>query len=404
MKKTLTLALAILAVGSMSAQKQNLDQAKKLVGKMDKIGDARNLIKQASENPETANDPLTYYLGGKIEIGAFDEAFKRQMINPQDPSVKPHDMGEQLINAYKSFSKALPLDSLPNEKGKIKPKYSKDIASILNGHYNDYWNHAGQFYNDGKYYPQAYEAFMIHGRLPRTSFATKELKATPDSVVNTSFFNAGISAWQAKEFEAAAAAFKAARLMGSDKPDVFIYELASWQNFGQNDSTKAAIAKPHIKEVANAGNDKFGIAQPLFLNNLVNTWVIDGENQTAIDKLTQLIANNPNTANLYGLRGYVYDRMNNDDASVADYKKATETEDVDFETLKNAAKKIFRVGTTKWNNIEGATAAQRKELKENYFDYAKKVTDKAKAMKADDSDLDYVIENIDYALETFFTK
>ena len=87
---------------------------------------------------------------------------------------------------------------------------------------------------------------------------------------------------------------------------------------------------------------------------------------------------------------------------MADYKKAASLPGVDFETLKNAAKKIFKVGTQKWNNIEGATPEQRNAIKTEYFQYAKDITDKAKGMNADDSDLNYVIENIDYALETFF--
>ncbi|MDE7343374.1 MAG: hypothetical protein K2N19_05090, partial [Muribaculaceae bacterium] len=68
MKKVITMALCIAAVGSMSAQKANVDGAKKLSGKFDKIEEARNLIKQAMENPETANDANTYYVAGKIEF------------------------------------------------------------------------------------------------------------------------------------------------------------------------------------------------------------------------------------------------------------------------------------------------------------------------------------------------
>lgn len=70
MKKILTLALCLTAVGSMSAQKENVDQAAKMSGKIDKIADARALINQAKENPATANDVRTYYVAGKLE---FDE-------------------------------------------------------------------------------------------------------------------------------------------------------------------------------------------------------------------------------------------------------------------------------------------------------------------------------------------
>lgn len=402
MKKILTFALCVAAAGSMSAQKQVVDQAQKLAGKNDKIAEARGLIQQAASNPETQNDARTYFVAGKIEYDAFDNSFKKQMINPNDPSVKPLEMGEQLINGYNNFMKALSLDSVPNAKGEIKPKFSKDIASRLSGHFNDYFNAGGSFYNEKKFYPEAYEAFMIYGQMPSKPYASKEVKATPDSVVNTAFFNAGISAYAGNNLEAGANAFKHARLNNSDNPQNYIYELACWQYLAGQDSTKVDRAKNEILEIAQAGHKKFGLTQPIFVNNLINSLVLDNKIDEALAEVNTLVAANPENASLYGLRGYVNDRKGDDEASVEDYKKAASLPEVDFETLKNAAKKIFKVGTQKWNNIEGATPEQRNEIKTKYFQYAKDITDKAKAMNAEDSDLQYVIENIDYALETFF--
>ena len=139
MKKVLTLALCMAAVGTMSAQKAVVDQASKLAGKNNQIGDARNLIKQAMENPETKNDVRTYYTAGKIEFGALDNATKTKMIKPDDPIASDQAMADEAINGYKYFVMALPLDSLPNEKGQIKPKYSKEMLGKISGHANDYF-------------------------------------------------------------------------------------------------------------------------------------------------------------------------------------------------------------------------------------------------------------------------
>lgn len=389
-------------VGSISAQKAVVDQAAKLSGKNAQIEEARKLIDEAAANPETQNDARTYYVAGKIEFDAFDNSFKKQMINPQDPSVNPSEMGQQLINGYHRFLQAMSLDSVPNAKGDIKPKYSKDMASKINGHFNDYFNAGGSFYNDQKYYPEAYEAFMIYGNLPKQNFATKDVKATPDSVTNTAFFNAGISAWQGQNLEAGAHAFKQARLNNSDNFQNFVYEIACWQNLAAQDSTKVDKAKVEILEIAQMGHEKFGFAQPIFFNNLINSLVLDNQMDAALAKVDQAIAENPDNAALYGLRGYVNDRRDDDDASVNDYKKAASFPNTDFETLKNAAKKIFKVGTSKWSNIEGATPEQRNEIKTEYFQYAKDITNRAKEMNATDNDLINVIESIDYALETFF--
>mgnify|MGYP000759607749 FL=1 len=82
MKKLLTFALCLTAIGSMSAQKSNVEAAKKLSGKPDQIAEARELINKAIENPETANDAQTYYIAGKIEFDAFNKDLATSMINP----------------------------------------------------------------------------------------------------------------------------------------------------------------------------------------------------------------------------------------------------------------------------------------------------------------------------------
>ena len=145
MKRILTLALCATVAGGMFAQKAVVDQAAKLKGKADKIAEARSLIEQASKNPETANDVRTYYVGGKNEFDLYDNARTKQMINPQDKSIDPMAMAEQLINGYNMYVRALPLDSVPDEKGKIKTKHSKEIIAAFNNHFNDFFNAGGTF-------------------------------------------------------------------------------------------------------------------------------------------------------------------------------------------------------------------------------------------------------------------
>lgn len=404
MKKLLTMVLCLGAFLGVNAQKAVVDQASKMSGKEDKLEEARNLINEASKNPETSNDARTYYVGGKLEFDVYDKARTKQMINPQDQSVDPLKMAEQVLNGYEIIVKALPLDSLPNEKGQIKPKYSKDILSRINSHYNDYFNAGSVFYSNKRFYPEAYRSFMIYGDLPKSAMADKVTAATPDSVINTAYFNAGISAYGGNALKDAAAAFKKARLNGSENEQNYIYEIACWQYMAQNDSTMENTAKNEIEEIALDGYKKFGTNQMLFLNNLINAWIQEQRYDDALGLINNQIAEDGTNPAIYGLRGFVYDRMDKDDESLADYRKAASFENCDYETLKNAAKKIFRVGTQKWNAIEGNAPEARQDIKVNYFEAAKNIADKAKQLKSGDSDLDYVIENIDYALTTYFNN
>lgn len=405
MNKFVTFALCLAAVGSMSAQKAVVDQAGKLAGKTDQLTNARNLIKQAMENPETAKDARTYFTAGKIEFDAYDKATTNKMINPDDPSAEPGLMADEIMNGYRYFLQALPLDSLPNEKGQVKPKYSKDIVGKIAGHHNDFFTAGANYFNTKQYYPQAYEAFMVYGDLPSSGMLGKAAALVPAEQIATAFFNAGLAAYQGNAVDESAIAFKKAREAGYDKDEAYIYEIACWQNIAQNNEARSAEAQQKIMEVAQAGFDKFGMEKPIFFNNIINSLVLDGKIDQALSQLDNVIAQTPDNAALYGLRGYVYDRAEKDDLSEADYRKAASLPGVDFETLLNASKKIFRIGTSKWDKIEGASAeakATRQNVKANYFDVAKQFAEQAQAMNSTSSDLQSLMESIDYVLETYF--
>lgn len=401
MKKILTFALCLTAVGTMSAQKEAVDQAAKLSGKIDKVAEARSLIKQASEDPATANDVRTYFVGGKVEYDAYDEAYKKRAINPNDESVNLVDMGNQLINGYNMFMKALPLDSVPDEKGKVKAKHSKDMIGRINGHYNDYYNMAGELFNNKHYYPEAYNAFMIYGDLPTKAFADKNVKATPDTTRALAYYYAGIGAYSGNALQDALVAFEKARKAGITEPQNYVYEIACWQNLSKNDSTLEEQAKKEIENVARYGYEQYGISNPLFINNLVNSMILSDRNEEALALVNDAIAKN-DVPFLYGLRAYINDRKGDEAASLADYRKAASFDNADVETLKNAAKKIYTAGTVQLDKIDRANPEARNQVKAEYFEQAKALVDRARTLAPGDGDLDYILDSIQYALDTFF--
>lgn len=404
MKKVITLALCAATVCSLSAQKSNVDAAKKLSGKVDKIEEARSLIKAAMENPETANDANTYYIAGKIEFDAFDKGFQQGMINPQAPEANPLMMAEELLNGYNYFLKALPLDEQPNEKGEVKPKYTKDIQNRVAGHATDFFRSGADLYEAQKFYPEAYTAFLTFAEMPDAEWLGSKAPKLNDTDRGQAYFNAALCAYSGNQLLKAADAFRASRQHGYDDENHngYIYEIACWQNLAQNDSTMADTAKKRIFDVAKEGYDKFGISQPLFLNNLVNTYVQDGDFSSAINAVNGLLADNPDNSNLYGLLGFIYDRQDNDQASLDAYGKAASLPDCDYETLKNAAKKYLRVGTAEFNKVEPNNREGKLAVKAKYFEPANEIAQRAKSMNQDDPDLDYVVENIEYALQTYF--
>lgn len=398
MNKILTLALCLTAVGSMSAQKATVDQAKKLTGKIDKVGEARALLKDAMSNPETANDVFTYYVAGNVEFGAFDEAFKKRAINPNDPAINLIDMGNQLVNGYNWYLKAFPLDSVPNEKGQIKPKYSKDMAGKISGHHADYFQYGGELYNNKHYYPEAYNAFMIYGDMPSQPWAAKELKAVPDTTLALAYYYAGIGAFSGDALPDAVKAFKKARQKGITDPQSLIYEIATWQNLMQRDSTLEAQGKAEIESIAKDGYNRFGIKNPLFINSLCQTLVDNEKYDDALALANEQMNKTPDQPFLYALRAWIYDRKGNSDAALADYTKGASYPNADAETLIRASKKLFQRGVDLWNAINGPEPAARANVKDNYWGKAKGLVERALKEDPDNSDAKYILDSIEYNL------
>jgi hypothetical protein len=374
MKKILTYALCLLTIAGVSAQnpdKKELEQ----------------MFKQ-----------------GQKAFSTFDGMQVQQQINPQ--SVDKTAMSDALIEGYNIFMKLLPLDSIPNEKGQVKPKYSKKIVNTVVGHVNDFNNTAAlTYYNDKKFYPQAYEAFMIYADMPDVPAFADAGKVLPDSLRATGYFNAGIMANSGNELLKAANAFMKARTFDPQKRDAYVYEIASWQNILARDSSMTAQAEKGISDAAEAGYKAFGIKEPIFINNMINNMVNTSREAQAIELINRELASNPNNANLYGLLGFTYSRMNKEDESVDAYRKAAAQADADFETLLNAANKIFRVGQEKWNALSGNEPGARNEIKTNYFEASKKIAEQAQSMaKQPSSKLDNLLENINYVLTTYFPQ
>lgn len=400
MKKLLLFALCAATIGSAGAQKANVDAAKKLAGKIDKIEDARNSIKQALQDASTQNDWNTYNVASEIELKAYDKARKDLGVAGNGENADAlAAMDQYLLNAYPYILKIAETGSADAKNGK---KALKEAQNKLSKYYNDFFQAGADLYSQKKY-PQAFEAFYYNGEIPELNFMQGVMNV-PDTIRATSYFNAGLSGWAADDLKNAARAFRKAMDNNYDKPEAYIYGLACWQNLMNRDSTLIAQAQKEIYDISSLGNAKFGMQQPVFLNNMVNVLVEQNKDDEAITLLNKLISENPTSAGLYGSLGYVYDRMEKNDLSEQSYRKAVQMADANYETLLNAAKKIFRIGTEKWNTLEGNTPdvrAQRDAVKNDYFQFAKGLVAKARELdQSGQGNIDYLEEQINYALES----
>lgn len=150
MRKTLlTASLLLLALSPAFAQKSLVNKAWSQA-KLEEpnFKQARADIQEALANEETVSDAKTWYVAGDIEQRFFDKENSQLQLGL---SAKENEMYNALSNEYKYYLKAVALDTLPNKKGKVKPKYLKNIRRDLLANSDGYIQGGVYYFNQKEY-------------------------------------------------------------------------------------------------------------------------------------------------------------------------------------------------------------------------------------------------------------
>ena len=156
MRKITFFGLCVAASLAATAQNSVVKEAEQQ-SKSGKYLEAIETIQPALTNPETSQLVATWFIPGKAGMEYYKEQYLNKTIGKNVDGAK---MGHAIIDGYNYLLKALPLDSLPDAKGKVKPKYSKEIVKLIKENY-DHFNNAAVFLWDAKDYHGAYDAWDI---------------------------------------------------------------------------------------------------------------------------------------------------------------------------------------------------------------------------------------------------
>ena len=328
----LTVALCVAASASF-AQKKVVNEAQSIAkGSNADFGEARTLIKGALENPETKDDAKTWYVAGFIEDQQFNAERAKQILGqqPNEPV-----MYEALYGILPYFQKAYELDQLPNEKGKVKPKYTKDIKSILSANHVYLFN-GGAYYFDKQEYKKAYDFFNQYVEISELPMFAGTQTAEKDSTFMTVQFYAAAAASLAKDSRLAIAALERAKNTPYRQYDVYQYLC---YEYGE---AKTAQDSVMLEKTFEEGMQVFPDSA-FFLNNLINTYIYSNRNEKALERLNVAIQKNPNDANLYNVMGRVYE------TGLKDYANAEKNFQIALEKDPNLTDALSNIGRIYYN-------------------------------------------------------
>jgi len=324
MKKHLVFAVASLFAGSMalSAQMQVVKDAERAQKGGEAPAKVVEIITPAFTNPETSQLAQTYYIPGKAMFDEFDKLFGLKSLGRlgEGDALK---MANDLTQGYDYYMKALPLDSVKNEKGKVKTKYSKEIVNTISGHVSDY-NEAALSYWDSKDYKGAFAAWEIFlGLYEKEPFKSK-IPALNDTVIAEVYFNQALAAWQAEMLKEALNSFEQARAKGYNKKQLYDYALGVSTGLKDNDA---------MFLWAERGNELYGKEDANYMGYMINSYLQKKDFDKAFTTIDAAIASDPDNSQYYFVKGVLYDNMDKKADAKAMFAKAIELDDKNVQAL-----------------------------------------------------------------------
>ena len=315
MKKITILALGLAVCASAGAQTSVLKEAEQAMKGGKDAAAVMTIITPAFTNPETAQLAQTYYIPGKASFKDYDNLLGlKQFGKTKDgDDVK---MGKLLIQGYDMYVKALPLDSLPDEKGKVKPKYSKEIKKIIGENYHKYQTAGLNLYN-AQNYADAYNVWDLYTNLPSNGYADqKAYTVDPDTIVGELTYYQSLAAYFNKDMKNALACVNRALAKGYKNKNVYIVGMDAAGQLNDQ-ATATALAKE--------GNKSYGAEDISFLATLINA-ELQKDNYPAcyeaIDESFAIAANDSIKSQLYNIKGIINERENKIDEAMANLEQS----------------------------------------------------------------------------------
>jgi tetratricopeptide (TPR) repeat protein len=317
MRKSLILAaLVLMSAGCMAQKNPLVKKAKSLCNaETPDFREARDLMEEALAQEPTAE---TYYWAGMV---GYKENQRENYNEMMGQGINKAAAGQAVVESYNYWLKAdklaqvLTTDKKGNEvptdpkmRGKLQKmmlEYYKGLELVKYGIY----------LNEQRDYEGAYRAFKMHIDIPELEMM-QDAKLQKDMPRDTTYiqykYYAAIFAVQS-ELHAEAVALLEQLKDGE-------YEAVSTNQFLYQEYV---ALKDTAKFVATLQNAIARFPQESwFLQNLINYYIFSGQEQTAIDYLATAIANEPNVAQYYLIRGNLNENQKHYAEALADFDQA----------------------------------------------------------------------------------
>jgi len=208
-------------------------------------------------------------------------------------------MGNALKKALECYMKADSLDRLPDNKGRVKPKFSSKIVDRTLS-FKLAFPDAGAYYYNKKDYLNAIDMFEQYMRYPSIPYL-KGRGLEKDTMINLLKFNSAISATFAKRMDIAAKYFEEVKdSVKSDDDRAMVYANLSAAYESMKDTT-------NMLRIYQLGARKFPREQ-YYTNNLINHYIARNSLPDALTWINSSLEQDSKSAALWNLKGRILEK------------------------------------------------------------------------------------------------
>ena len=392
--KKLVLSLALVLMGSFAigqelTKEQIKEQKKQKKALMTMVQDteakisvnpvaAVNALKTATSNPLVNEDAYVWFVSASAKKAVVDDENRKRAEGAafDEPLMYTYvyELGADLENCEK-------YDNVPDEKGRIKPRYTDFIKITYAQQYAQFYN-AGAYYYGNEDYKKAYDLFKMFidssERLYNEGMFPKDTVNVPVAAYNMSLCGMQLEdydmvlthvdiAMQSSQMAESAYRFKAAAYL--EKGD-----SATWLNMCKDGITKFP-------------SDLY------YSQSLIHYY--DSRNQNdELDKLADdLIANDPTNPLFVYLKGYIAHQKEDFDTAIEWYEK-TLSVDPNYENALSNLGRCYLIKAQEYSTAQSATKvtdkkklAEDKKILDGYYNKALPLLEKLRQIAPEKHDL-----------------
>ncbi|MBR6311175.1 MAG: tetratricopeptide repeat protein [Paludibacteraceae bacterium] len=306
MKKTVFIGMLLLAANAVFAQKSNVNSAYTLATIVPAdLNGAKAKIEPALTNPETQNWAKTWFTAGLVSEKFLEEEQKKAVSESDDKNAR----GEYTIQAYDYFAKAYDLDILPNEKGQVKPKFTKQIVTFMKTYPAELFNYGILLYQN-KDFSGSFDAFNKYIKMPQLPFMQGEINTADSMYIWACYYGADAAIKAERKAEAA----ECLEIIKDKYQTETCYQLLA--NIYKETKGEEAYAK-FLKDALKA-NPESQFALYSLIGYYIESKKMD-EASKILDEAIQKDAKNPI---FYYLKGTLSLESNDNEGAIANFEKA----------------------------------------------------------------------------------